>query len=95
MGMTCETLGRYHNCIQSFGRKIRRTETIWKTKAHMEEQANITKFDKMLSGCSATCFGYKCTIFAGHITPALEPMISYHLQVSEICSCSATHVSGV
>jgi len=58
MGKTHETLGRYHNCIQSFGRKTRRTETIWKTKAHMEEQANIT-YDQRLSACSATCFGYK------------------------------------
>ena len=81
--------------LQSFGRKTRRTETIWETKARMEEQANVTKYDKMLSVCSATCFGYKCTTFTEHIMPGLEPMISCHLQVSEICSCSAAHVSGV
>ena len=43
----------------------------------MEEQANITKYDKRLSGCSATCFGYNCTTFAGHLMPGLEPMISF------------------
>jgi hypothetical protein len=70
MGMTCETLGKYYNCIQSFGRKTRRTKTIWKTKTHMEKEANITKYGKRLSGCSATCFGYKCTTLTGHITPS-------------------------
>ena len=79
MGKRCEPLGRYHNCIQSFVRKTRKTETIWKTKARKKELANITKYVKRLSGCSATCFGYKCTTFAGHIMPGLEPMRSCHL----------------